>query len=119
VLIRKSKLKRRSKLRLLNIEKFSCRFKKKKLKLRSFNLSKVIKLPPKKLESKLKLKKHSRPLNKEVMLKRLLDSKLYVIKKHVKQMKLQLKLLKMKLKQLRSTNKHKNLRIVKRKLKWK
>lgn len=53
------------------------------------------------------------------MLKRLPDSKLHVIRKHVKQMKLQLKLLKMKLKQLRSTNKHKNLRIVKRKLKWK
>jgi hypothetical protein len=84
LLIKRFKMRRRSKLRLLNIEKSFCRSNERKLKQRNSNLLKATKLKSKNTWNKSKQKKLSKLLKKEVMLKRSPDSKLHVIKKHVK-----------------------------------
>ena len=84
---KKSKQKRRDKLRLLSIEKFSCRFKDKKLNLRSSNLLRATRLLLKNIRNKLRQKKLSTLQKQEGMLMRLPGFRLYVIKKHVKLLK--------------------------------
>jgi hypothetical protein len=87
-LTNKFKPRRRSKLRLPNIEKLSCRSKEQRLMPKKLNLPKVAKQLPKKNRSRSKQRKLLQQQKKEVMKMKLPDSKLLVTKKHKRLLKL-------------------------------